>query len=225
MRKLLYIGSILFLSNIYATTFEHLKKIEINPFIVTINYNAQTTEVISESYDRLVDPNASYFQLMIKTELTNDNKIYYVFFGPGPSCDPEFLIDDDLDLTNGYIARFQGNNLYIPSNGAIYVEQRSNKWFNEKRKYILKDGQISECKQPYNYVGIKSKTLEDLKIYSEMELKNEIASLPTGHSVEILLEKDNKYLICTEFGLIGWCKVNAKYIQCTTFNELFYHGD
>ena len=94
--------------------------------------------------------------------------------------------------------------------------------FPRRRKFTVSREKIVEIKQSFCYVGIKTFTLANIKLFADMNLMVQLAFLPKNTEVEILLNKGNKYLVKTPFGLVGWTKVDPTYR--TPFNDLTFHG-
>ena len=100
--------------------------------------------------------------------------------------------------------------LYIPKGTSLYAEGWTNSMFNLRRKFSYDGKGWKEVKQPFYYVGLKSKVKKvgeqtHLQVYADKNKNKKVAVLPVGSDIEVLLcdEKD-WYLIRSSFGLVGW---------------------
>ena len=156
--------------------------------------------------------------LLGKYKNASMNEYVYILYTPGWSFDPLFGITDK----NGKLIWSEGaEEMCINSNGIIYVSGNINKMFNQRMKFKLENGKVTEIKQPFYYVDVKGKLLKPVKLYSEKNNQGElVATLPAGYEIEILLadrqkEKDENgnqkltviYLARTAFGLVVWLKL------------------
>jgi hypothetical protein len=159
-----------------------------------------------------------------KTKIVrNSEKYYHIMFDWGPSYDPNFSI---YTVENGeavLIGSISATRLYIPGNGNIYAEGRQNQIFNVRQKFKIKNGKIEEVKQAMKYVGLKTTTNELIKLSIEKESSSNIAVLPKGAEVEVLLNEGNYFLIRTSFGLVGWWKWS--YDKNNVIEGLYLSGD
>lgn len=117
-----------------------------------------------------------------------------------------------------------GVHLVSPGNGVLYVSGHTNNMYDQRKKYELKNGKFSEIAQPYYYVGVKAKLKDRLSIFSDLSQKVEVARLGKGSNVEVLINKDDNYLIKTEHGLLGWAKI-AYGNQETIIEGIYFRGD
>ncbi len=105
--------------------------------------------------------------------------------------------------------------------------------YNRKRKFQIQNETINEIKQPYNYVGLKGKTLKDIVLYSEKDGNEVAAKLQAGYEIEILLaesstkdyEIDHLFLVKTDFGLVGWLRLADEDTYGAILKELYFAGD
>lgn len=118
-----------------------------------------------------------------------------------------------------------GRKLYLRGGKSIYALQGN---FNKQssHKYQLSKGNgIKEVKQPFMYLGIKTKVSlpspeycgpykgpKTLALYQKKNQKSEkVAVLPVGYEIEVLLQEGKWYLVKSSFGLVGWAKNNSDY--------------
>jgi hypothetical protein len=153
-----------------------------------------------------------------------------IVYSAGPSADPGFSISD---ITGKILTSINCIDFYINELGTIYTSGHTNNMFNQRRKFEIKKDTIIEVKQPYYYVGLKSKTLTPITLYKEKTGKEIIAQLLKNYAIEVLLAEntsDNFYshkyfLVKTEFGLIGWLRLTDYEGYDPLIEGLFYAGD
>lgn len=159
---------------------------------------------------------------------TTNNDKYAILFNPGPSEDPEFSI---YDKNKNLIESFGANEFYITSANIIYTGGASNKMYDKRQKYTWQGNKIVEEKQPFYYVGMKTKTTKNLTLYKTKTGSEIIANLTPNYAVEVILadadsnSKDMYYLLKTEFGLVGWLRLAEPYSYDTGIEGLRYNGD
>jgi hypothetical protein len=103
--------------------------------------------------------------------------------------------------------------------------------YNRRRKFQIIKDTISQIEQPYNYVGLKGKTLKAITLYKEKTGFDVVAQLSKDHEIEILLaesstpdfEPDTLFLVKTDFGLVGWLRLAGFAEQ--VIEGLYYKGD
>lgn len=133
----------------------------------------------------------------------------------------------DLD-TKKVIASFDALNIVISGNGSIYTSGHLNE-FNLRQKFTFDGKTFKEDKQPFYYIGLKSVTLKEVKLFSDKELTTSLAVLPAGYEIEVILAEqpfDNKvYLVRTSYGLTGWAALKAEQYKSVDIEGLFYNND
>lgn len=159
---------------------------------------------------------------------TTNNDNYAIVFNPGPSEDPAFSI---YDKKKNIIESFSANEFYITSANIIYTAGVSNQMYNKRRKFIWKGNKIEEEKQPYYYVGMKTKTTKNISLYKNKTGNEIIANLTPNYEIEVILAEaapnsnDQYYLVKTEFGLVGWLRLAEPYTYDTGIEGLHFNGD
>lgn len=153
-----------------------------------------------------------------------------ILYNEGLSADPTFVVyNSNHELLGEFLAR----EFYINSSGTIYTSSHTNNSYNRRCKFQLQNDSIIEVKQPYYYVGLKDKTLKNITLYKDKEGTEVVAQLPKDYEIEILLaEPDTQdykaiecFLVRTEFGLVGWLRVENIGMMGTVLKGLFYAGD
>jgi hypothetical protein len=150
-------------------------------------------------------------------------QLYSIGFNPGPSDDPSFEIwpfgkrDQMVSMS--------GLSLYLPGNGSVYVSGHTNNMFDMRRKFERVNGQWQETKQPFYFVGKESKTLKAITLYGELGLKTEVAKLPPGAAITVLINQDDYFLLKTPFGLTGWMKLEEYSQLAETLEGIYFAGD
>ncbi|MRR52272.1 MAG: hypothetical protein EG825_15415, partial [Rhodocyclaceae bacterium] len=151
---------------------------------------------------------------------------YYVSFTEGPSFD---LAYEFFSKDKQYIDNVPGEILMIPGDGYIYAAGHNNNTFLQRSKYRLTDGEFHAIKQPYHYVGLKTRTLMQIRLFSDVDQTEELAVLPVNSDIEVLLAKDGDgistellYLVKTPFGIIGWTKIKAGQYKAEEVDGIFF---
>lgn len=215
-------------------SFNYLSKVELNykydSFETpTIYFDSKNTSIINKKvdstsifYEEYTDDILLHEFITTKINKSNNEKLF-ILFDYGMSADPNFSLIKKVKDSIKRIGSISGLTLYIPGNGYLYAEGHTNNYFNKRKKYQLINEKLIEIKQPFYYVGIKTKTKGLMSIYDEKNKKNIVAKLPKNSEIEILLNDNNYYLIKTSFGLIGWWKYDGNSINI--IKEIYFNGD
>jgi len=142
---------------------------------------------------------------------------------PGPSEDPIFIFYCIENTDTVYFGTFYADIVIIPGNGFVYTQSRTNNMFNIIRKYEIIDNTFAEVEQPYYWVGLQSKLLQDVTLYSDTCMINPVANLTKDQEVMVLLNYNDLYLIKTPFGLTGWIRI--EFINCGVITDIYRLGD
>jgi hypothetical protein len=160
----------------------------------------------------------------------NSNKKYYFVFTYGPSADPAFYFYDIE--ADEYINAAPGTEIYVPGNGYVYSTGHTNSMFNIRKKWKFNGSEFEEVKPDLYYVGLKTKTLQPLTLYSDQELTTQFANLPANYDIEVLVaERPDKftttwkYLIKTSFGLVGWTYAKGGQVRPIDIEGIYFNGD
>ncbi len=210
--------------------FSYLKKMKIHRDLF-LKYNESKSTVYNKPLANLEKSHPLYTEskmgeeLLVKTEVA-PGKAYYICFDPGPSGDPTFKFykageDDKSDF---YVFALQ---MYVPANGSIYSSGHTNNMFNTRKKFNLRNGEFKEETQPYYYVGLDTQPLERIKLYASDQLRDEVASLPKGYDIEVLINKPGTslFLVKTKFGLTGWVKATNGFDAPPNIDGIRLAGD
>ena len=238
-----YLLSIIFLSipiitfsQAYETpaSFSHLQKVVLNESQSIMaffpqDYNAEVnkvkiSEILDDFYkneDEMIMPLAFVsINLALKTEIL-------IGYSEGASEDPEFWFYQQEEAGFRPLISVNGKQIFISGNGNIYVSGHTNNMFNKRRKFKFENDAIREVEQPLYFVGLQTKTLKTIKLYSDKSLDNILATLPANAPIEVVAaEYANEcqyFLIKTSFGLLGWWKLDNYYSSAV--DKLFYAGD
>ena len=151
------------------------------------------------------------------------NEVYKIVLSTFVSSDPNFMFFNVAEgKPDEYIGSAAGTKLSIPGDGFLYTECRSNSKFNVTRKFKTVNNKITEVKQPFYFVGLKTRTLAKLDLLAEPESKEVVYEVQTGDTVEVLISTadQNHFLIRTEFGVIGWITESSDR-EATTLEGVF----
>lgn len=163
-----------------------------------------------------------------------DRTEFVVSFDGGASEDPGFLVES-LKLRESAV--LGGETLYISSSGHFYSVARSNEDFEVKRKYVVRNGELEEVRQPFYSVNMDCTASEDIILFQlECDGGEEVARIPKDGTVRVLARstkngcqrEGRQYLVLTSFGLLGWVTSTAGYLHFSEGKPLSclnYHGD
>lgn len=202
--------------------FPDLKKIEVDKSIF-VHFKPSECIVLNE-----IVPNEAQIKevnVLVTRLIPEIKDSFLIRYYEGPSVDPCFLIYRyDKDTTKLLHYAIDGLSLFIPGDGFLYFSGHSNKMYDTRRKFkVLKDT-LFEVIQPLYYVGINSKALADISIFSDTDMLNQVAIVPKGSSVFVVANRSEYYLIKTHFGLLGWTFIpNGS--QHTNLEGIYFAGD
>ena len=192
--------------------YDYLKLVVKYPSGSTTIYNKEVSDLDEDDpfYYGGEGPDMTDVKLL-KTKISPSGPDYYVVSSMGPSADPSFSIYEEGSFDNP-VLRAYATHLFIPGNGNIYASGHTSNYFNTRKKYEFNNGQFVEAKQPFYYVGLKSKTRKPAKIYKSEQLEEVVAFMPKDYSVEVLVQKPgtNLFLVRTDFGLCGWIEISGE---------------
>ncbi len=203
-------------------SFNYLKTIKVDEYAY-VHYNPEFTTIINKDISQY---NIKIIQVL-KTKINeSDSHNYTIDYSQGPSADPGFLFYRNQGDSLKQIGYYKnGLELFIPSNGYVYISGHTDNMYDQRKKYKVHFDDLVEIKQPYYYVGIKSKLEDFLEIYSDLNYKTSIGKLPIGAPVTVLLNIDDDYLIKTSFGLVGWAKIPPTPFKGKIIEEIYFAGD
>lgn len=228
----IFLCSIFLFHNAYSQnipkSFNYLKTFESNitpNFSIYVSYNENTSKLINHEITEK-DFGFGAPLRIISTKINNKTQKYYTIeFEEGPSADPTFVVYENTNDSLILVQSFVGEHLIIPGNGNVYISGHANTMFNKKRKFKFKDNKFTEIEQPYYYVGLNTLTLKPLKLYSDLSQSNVTAYLPKDSEIEVVINKDDFYLLKTSFGLTGWVKIPLVLVDETPIKGLYLAGD
>lgn len=177
-----------------------------------------------EEYDAMVIPVA-----IVDLE-GNGRKDFLIAFSPGPSMDPTFEFFKISDKDTSFMFSIGCKQIIVNGNSYIFTSGHANNMFNTRRIFKYEKNGLNEITQPFDYVGLKTKTLKGITIYREKELINALAVIPEDSPVEVLLGEWNeeeyswKFLIKSSIGFVGWWKLDDNY-RSEEIEGLFFAGD
>jgi hypothetical protein len=188
---------------------------------------------------RLLDKNDRFYcsdsipidgYLVAKYKCSSISDSIYVLFDGGMSDDPEFSFYNE---EGKLLKRISANSLFLNSTGTAYSTGHSNCMYDRKRKFQISNDTIIETYQPFYYVGIKGKTKMEITLFTNKTGNEIVAKIPKNYDIEILLAEsttedydiDRMFLVKTEFGLIGWLRIDKIGLYEEIIDGLFYDGD
>lgn len=191
------------------------------PFRIIVWFDPKISLIINKSRD--VGDGYSQLRVIRSRINRNKNENFFIEFDEGPSLDPTFIIYPEKG--EKLIGRFWGTTLIIPGDGFLYVSGHTNNYFDQRKKFALKDGELVEIKQPFYYVGIQSRALRNLTITSKKHGGEIVANIPKGERVTVILSEDDYFLLKTHFGLLGWIRVENIGQESEVLEGIFFLGD
>ena len=174
-------------------------------------------------------------------DLSGNGDFYYMVLSWGASYDVSYKFFSvkklqDFKGTKGVPVKpdfiVEGTSIIIPSNGNIYSYGHNNNLQSIKRKFVFRNGNLTELSQPFYYIGIQTTSLKDQTIFSDTKLTSELYKISKGSVVTIVglqsISGSNSYqelyVVASEFGLVGYVKADYDQKQ-TQFSGFFYAGD
>ncbi len=151
-----------------------------------------------------------------------------ILFTNGASDDPEYVLANKSGKVVGSVNAIE---FYINEQGVVYTSGHTNNMFNKRRKFQLTQDTLTEVKQAFYYVGLKSKTTAPITLYKSKTGNEVVANVPQDYQIEVLLcEYSNEYLerfflVRTEFGLVGWLRLKDNSEYNTGIEGLTFAGD
>ena len=193
---------------------------------IKINYDPSISKLINQRdlslSDYTVDGNElGGLLVLIETQIDRNKPTRYLIgYDPGPSDDPNFVIlYKDTKQSVGKNCTISGLELSILGNGAIYSSGHTNNMFSEHRKFVVKNNELMEVKQPFYYANIVTELYKDFTLYADKEnMTQAVAFLPKGSTVTLVLAEEyftpddpdypkQRFLLATPLGLCGWVSI------------------
>jgi hypothetical protein len=195
---------------------------------ITFSYLSGLAELIMEK----PDPDSPGGELWVaRCALAAGNPQNLIIqFEEGPSADPGFRVLRENEsgvptLISGQHQTHYGISALIPGDGALYISGHVNSYFNHRRKFELRDGNIVELTQPFYYVGLESVALTELIMYADGSLTREIYRMQEGEPVTVIINDGENYLVMNRWGITGWWKPDRTGQHATQIRGFFFFGD
>jgi hypothetical protein len=173
----------------------------------------------------------------LETKLTRSGRYFVVACDSGGSADFGCTFaavggSGDVDRN-----RLSGIRFEIPGDNCVYVSGHNDAMFNLHRKFCLDGSRLKETKQPFHYVGLRSKAIHELTFYSDLKSKTPVGTIPQGDPVEVLIanvdeESDDAgslpahhhFLVRDKRGLVGWVSLEPTQ-EARDLEGMFFAGD
>lgn len=204
---------------------------------ITVRYNKSLAVVIGKPITKYADDHpfnedkvlmTEY--IFLKTKFSPQSEEFIIGFSGGASCDLNFPVYNPE--TFELIDRIWAEELIIPGNGFLYSKGHNNSEFTIRKKYRFEGNEIKEIVPEFYYVGLKTRTLKPLVIYTDEDQTIVLARVPENYEIEVLAAKKSKeedwswnYLLKTAFGLVGWTKIEAGKINSLDVEGIYFSGD
>ena len=199
-----------------------------------VSYDATLTQLLGsapvqpgdnlQGVEGIDDPKDTVRVLITRLDRTSPLQ-YLVYFNPGPSEDPVFVIADEK--TKKILGSLETDQLVFPGNGFVYTMGRTDKIHTEHRKFSIRDGKLTEVKQPFLFVGLESHATTILALTAKKGGGELIATLPKGDPVYVVLSDGEDLLIKSAFGLLGWFRMTKDHEtpDTTPIEGIYFAGD
>lgn len=177
------------------------------------------------TYQKAYDDAGVYMVYVTDVKLKADDADYHVLrCDSGGSDDPQcvFLTTQDA---NGKGVAIPGRLFVIPGDGCVYSAGHTDNMFDTRAVHCLVDGELKPVAQPFNYAGLKSKTLKELTLYSDKTGAATVTKIGKGQFVEVVLQDGDWFLLRNRFGLTGWAKLATDTQGATEIDGFYYAGD
>jgi hypothetical protein len=150
-----------------------------------------------------------------------------VDYTEGPSADPGFIISLVGKCGPQPLGRaINGLDLEAPGDGYFYVRGHTDSWFDMRRKFTVEAGNLHEVKQPFYYVGLETRTLKQVHLYSTQGCYEMIGWIEKGAPVTVVLSDGCTFLLKTEHDILGWWRPqNMSQQSAEEIEGIYYKGD
>ena len=191
---------------------------------IRVQYNRSLGRIIEQ--DLAIDTEWTRTRLLA-TRLSADSKLEYVVdYDAGPSLDPGFIIYEVAAESLVQVGYEFGLSLSVPGDGYIYIEGHTNQNFNKRRIFAIKEHELVEVRQPFYFVGARSKALVDIELVNSKGGTDRIAVVKAGDPLCVVLNDEEYYLIRTEQGILGWWKPHTlSQYKGEEVQDIFFQGD
>jgi hypothetical protein len=205
----------------------------------TVGYLAKGTTIINKARKNLpashpLRPTQDLSDddvLLMETSLGGAER-YFVVFTLGPSMDPGFYFVKTTATDENSWREIPATALAIPANGFVYTATRANSHFTKRRKYAASPDGLRELPQPFYSVGLQTRAIKPITLYSSPKEDAVVAQLAAGHAIEVVLTDDQPdkqsrtcFLVRTPMGLLGWVWVPSSQFRADTIEGISWWGD
>lgn len=149
-----------------------------------------------------------------------------VDYTEGGSCDPSFIIS----LIEKHGPRrldwaIHGLNFEAPGDGFFYIRGHTDSWFDMRRKFTVDGGNLRETKQPFYYVGLETKTLRQIPVYSTQGCSEYIGRIEEGAPVTVILSDGATFLLKTDHDILVWWRPQITRQRAEEIEGIYFAGD
>jgi hypothetical protein len=151
-----------------------------------------------------------------------------VDYSEGASADPCFIIHRIEECGPRRLAPgIDGLEFEAPGDGFFYVRGHVNSWFDVRRKFAVVDGNLREVRQPYYYIGLETRTIDQIKLYSRESCIELIGYIPKGAPVTVVLSDGWDFLLKTDHDVLGWWRPRntSQHQRAQEIEGVFFRGD
>lgn len=191
---------------------------------VFIHYVPSLTTIVNTAI-----PNESGFMEIRVAKLrlsARSGDTLIVDYTEGGSCDPAFIISRvekcgprQLDWA------ITGLDFEAPGDGFFYIRGHTDSWFDMRRKFTVEGGNLREVKQPFYYVGLETKTLRQIPVFSTQGCSEYIGRIEEGASVTVILSDGATFLLKTDHDILVWWRPQITQQRAEEIEGIYVRGD
>jgi hypothetical protein len=150
-----------------------------------------------------------------------------VDYTEGPSCDPAFIISRVEKCGQRRLDwAIDGLDFEAPGDGFFYIRGHTDSWFDMRRKFTVEGGNLREVKQPFYYVGLETKTLRQVPIFSTQGCGEYIGVIEEGVPVTVILSDGRTFLLKIDHDVLGWWRPqNMAQQRAEEIEGIYVRGD
>jgi len=149
-----------------------------------------------------------------------------VDYTEGGSSDPGFIVSLIEKCGPRRLEwSINGLDFEAPGDGFFYIRGHTNSWFDMRRKFTVEGGNLREVKQPFYYVGLETKTLRQIPIFSTQGCSEYIGRIEEGAPVTVILSDGATFLLKTDHDILVWWRPQITQQRAEEIEGIYFRGD
>jgi hypothetical protein len=151
-----------------------------------------------------------------------------VDYTEGGSCDPAFIVSRvEKCGTRQLDWAITGLDFEAPGDGFFYIRGHTDSWFDMRRKFTVEGGNLREVKQPFYYVGLETKTLRQIHLFSNQGCSEMMSGwIEAGSPITVVLSDGDCFLLKTDHDVLGWWRPqNRSQQRSEELEGIYFKGD